>query len=160
MNYGARVVLDINGKGDDEHDQLHATSLNLDTSKVGDETWENFGPQYKSPVLELHLRTQLSDGLYPIGNVETVTGDLSKVVIECQNMDISKLKLYHRNGRLYLQVGEVGLITTAVTTPEQSFAQFPFHVYSLSGQSIKRTSSLQRLPKGIYIFDNKRVVMK
>jgi autotransporter-associated beta strand protein len=160
LNYGARVVLDINGKGDDEHDQLHATSLNLDTDKVGDDIWENFGPQYKSPILELHLRSPLSDGLYPIGNVETVTGDLSKVVIECQNMDVSKLKLYHRNGRLYLQVGEVGLITTAVTTPEPSVVQFPFHVYSLSGQSIKRATSLQCLPKGIYIIDNKRVVMK
>lgn len=160
LNYGARVVLDINGQEDDEHDQLHATSLNLDTDKVGDVTWENFGPQYKSPVFEIHLRTLLSDGLYPIGNVETVTGDLSKVVIECQNMDVSKLKLYHRNGRLYLQVGEVGLITTAINTPESSVVQFPFHVYSLSGQCVKRTSSLQRLPKGIYVFDNKRVVMK
>ena len=144
----------------DEHDLLHVTSLNFDTDKVGDETWENLGPQYKSPVFELHLRTPLSDGLYPIGNVETVTGDLSKVVIECQNMDVSKLKLYHRNGRLYLQVGEVGLITTAITAPESPATQFPFHVYSLSGQSIKRATSLQCLPKGIYIVDNKRVVMK
>ena len=40
------MVLDINGNGDDELDHLHATSLNLDTDKVGDETWENFGPQY------------------------------------------------------------------------------------------------------------------
>ena len=160
MQYGARVVLDINGKGNDEHDQLHATILNLDTDKVGNESWENFGPKYKSPVFELRFRSPLSDGLYPIGNVETVTGDLSKIVIECRNMDVNKLKLIHRSGRLYLQVGELA-VTTAVSNPKETIASRLLScIYSSTGQIIGHGNSLMaNLPKGIYIHNGKKVVV-
>ncbi len=104
LQYGSRVVLDINGKSDGEHDQLNATSLTVDVSKQGVDEWENFGPEHIVPVVELHLGSVLADGLYPIGQVESVSGNLSKVELVCAEMDVSKLQLVHQDGTLYLSV--------------------------------------------------------
>ncbi|MBQ6208580.1 MAG: autotransporter-associated beta strand repeat-containing protein [Prevotella sp.] len=104
MGYGSRVVLDINGSGEGEHDWLNLTTLTLDTDKVGDETWENYGPDYLAPVFQLRIGATLANGLYPIGTCETVNGDLSKVVLEVSGMDMSNLSLVQQDGMLYLQV--------------------------------------------------------
>ena len=104
MNYGSRVVLDINGSGDEEHDWLNLTTLTLDTDKVGDETWENYGPDYLAPIFQLRIGGTLANGLYPIGTCETVNGDLSKVVLEVSGMGLSNLSLVQQDGMLYLQV--------------------------------------------------------
>ena len=104
MDYGSRVVLDVNGSGETEHDWLNATTLTLDTDKVGDETWENYGPDYLAPVFQLRIGGSLSNGLYPLGTVGTLNGDLSKVVMECSGMSQEYLSLVHQGGILYLQV--------------------------------------------------------
>ncbi|MBR5060873.1 MAG: hypothetical protein IKX24_01880 [Prevotella sp.] len=104
MGYGSRVVLDVNGGGETEHDWLNATTLTLDTDKVGDETWENYGPDYLAPIFQLRIGGSLSNGLYPLGTVETLNGDLSKVVMECSGMSQEYLSLVHQDGKLYLQV--------------------------------------------------------
>ncbi len=103
LNYGARVVLDVNGNGNNEHDWLNASSLTVDDSKADVDAWVNYGPEYIVPVIELHLSQVLGDGLYPLGNIPTVNGDLSKVVLEC-SQSTGNVSLVHQNGVLYLQV--------------------------------------------------------
>ena len=113
LNYGARVVLDVNGIGDAEHDWLNATTLNIDDSKVGVGAWENYGPEYIVPVLKLNMSSTLGNGRYPIGNVTTVNGDLSRVKIECAAINASNLRLIHEDGILYLQVSDVATANEA-----------------------------------------------
>ena len=113
LNYGACVVLDVNGTGDAEHDWLNATTLNIDDSKVGVDVWENYGPENIVPVFKLNMTGVLDNGRYPIGNVTTVNGDLSKVKIECDAIDARYLSLIHEGGILYLQVSDVATATEA-----------------------------------------------
>ena len=104
LKYGARVVLDVKGQSNADHDWLNATTLNIDDSKVGIDAWENYGPEYIVPVFELRMQSALEPGRYPIGNVTTVNGDLSKVKLECNQMDASYLSLIVLDSVLYLQV--------------------------------------------------------
>jgi autotransporter-associated beta strand protein len=113
LNYGARVVLDVNGMEDADHDWLNATTLNIDDSKVGIDAWENYGPEDIVPVFKLNMASPLGNGRYPIGNVATVNGDLSKVKIECDAIDARYLSLIHEGGILYLQVSDVATATEA-----------------------------------------------
>ena len=113
LNYGALVVLDVNGSGDAEHDWLNASTLKIDDSKVGIDAWENYGPKYIVPVFKLNMASPLGNGRYPIGNVTTVNGDLSKVKIECNAIDARYLSLFHEGGILYLQVSDVATATEA-----------------------------------------------
>ncbi|MBR6936499.1 MAG: hypothetical protein IKH63_02835 [Prevotella sp.] len=104
LNYGSRIVLDINGSKDGEHDVLNLNSLTIDDSKVGVDAWENFGPQYIAPILQLRMNSSLDNGIYPIGTCKTVTGDLSKVIIESSGMNVSYLSLVQQNNMLCLKV--------------------------------------------------------
>lgn len=113
LNYGACVVLDVNGNADAEHDWLNAATLNVDDSKVGVEAWENYGPEYIVPVIKLSMATTLGDGLYPIGHVNTVSGDLSVMKLECDAIPADKLSLVHEDGILYLQVSDVATASEA-----------------------------------------------
>ncbi len=103
LNYGARVVLDVNGSDEGSHDQLNATTLRIDDSKVGNAAWTNYGPAYIVPVIQLTLANTLGDGLYPLGNVGSIVGDLSKVRLECSR-NTGNVSLVHQNGVLYLRV--------------------------------------------------------
>lgn len=104
MNYGSRVVLDVNGSGETEQDRLNVTTLTLDTDKIGNEAWENYGPRYIAPVFQIRIGSSLSNGLHPLGNIGTIHGDLTKVVTEYSGMDSKYLSLVHQDGVLYLKV--------------------------------------------------------
>ena len=99
LNYGARVVLDINSTDDTNNDKLNLTTLN-----VGTKEWEN-GPQYSAPVFEINATSTLTDGRYPIGTLTEVTGKLQDVVIEGDNVPEGAF-LKAVNGMLYLVIGE------------------------------------------------------
>ena len=103
LNYGARVVLDVNGSEASEHDWLNAASLTVDDSKASAANWVNYGPAHIVPVVELRLGNVLGDGLYPLGHIASVNGDLSKVKLECSR-NTGKVALVHQDGTLYLQV--------------------------------------------------------
>ena len=113
LEYGACVVLDIMGKGENEHDWLNATTLNIDDTKVGIDAWENYGPEDIVPVFKLNMTTTLDNERYPIGNVTTVNGDLSRVKIYCNAINPSYLSLIHEEGILYLQVSDVATTNDA-----------------------------------------------
>ena len=112
LNYGARVVLDVNSTSDaTKNDQLTIGTLVINTK-----SWEN-GPQYSSPVLQINAKKNLAGGRYPLGTVNTVTGDLSKWVIECSKAPAdSYLEL--DGTTLYLVTGEAPMLeepTIAIT---------------------------------------------
>ncbi|MBO4851619.1 MAG: hypothetical protein J5529_12085 [Prevotella sp.] len=114
LGYGARVVIDYNGTDDNQHDWLNATTLNLDVAKAGVEVWQNYGPQYIVPVIQLRFKNTLPNGIYPIGNVGNVIGDISKVKIESTGIAESSITLVHQDGKLCLEVG--GLPTANAPT--------------------------------------------
>ena len=113
LEYGARVVLDVNGNGENEHDWLDATTLNVDVSKAGVDTWENYGPEDIVPVFQLNMTSTLGEGRYPIGHVSDVFGDLSLVKVVCDAIPSDKLSLVHDDGILYLQVSSVAIAVEA-----------------------------------------------
>jgi len=104
LNYGAVVVLDMNGSGSDQHDKLNATRLIVDTSRSGLSNWENWGPTYIVPVFRMNMTSTLSSGLYEIGDVGEVEGNLTAVKVESNTMASSRLHLIHQDGKLYLGV--------------------------------------------------------
>ena len=112
LNYGARVVLDVTSTNDaTQNDQLTIGTLVINTK-----SWEN-GPQYSAPVLQINAKKNLAGGRYPLGTVNTVTGDLSKWVIECSKAPAdSYLEL--DGTTLYLVTGEAQMLeepTIAIT---------------------------------------------
>ncbi|MCR5131334.1 MAG: hypothetical protein K6C10_07745 [Prevotella sp.] len=107
LGYGAMVMLDINST--DDHDCLNATTLVVDDAKVGDDAWENYGPEYIAPVVHLNFGQTPENGVYPIGNVENVAGDLSKVVVEANGLTAS-MTLQHEDGILYVEIADVSVI--------------------------------------------------
>ncbi|MBR5037387.1 MAG: autotransporter-associated beta strand repeat-containing protein [Prevotella sp.] len=113
LEYGARVVLDVNGNGENQHDWLNATTLNIDDSKTGIDVWKNYGPKYIVPVFKLDMSSPLGNGRYPIGNVTTVNGDLSKVKIECDAVDARYLSLIQEGGVLYLKISDEAIANEA-----------------------------------------------
>ena len=112
LNYGARVVLDVNSTNDaTKNDQLTIGTLVINTK-----SWEN-GPQYSAPVLQINAKKNLAGGRYPLGTVNTVTGDLSNWVIECSKAPAdSYLEL--DGTTLYFVTGEAQMLkepTLAIT---------------------------------------------
>ena len=112
LNYGARVVLDVNSMNDaTQNDQLTIGTLVINTK-----SWEN-GPQYSAPILQINATKNLTGGRYPLGTVNSVTGDLSKWVIECSKAPAdSYLEL--DGTTLYFVTGEAQMLkepTLAIT---------------------------------------------
>ena len=68
------------------------------------------------PVIVLNIGGSLGNGLYPLGNISRVNGDLSKVKMECYGMDAKYLSLVHQDGKLCMKVS--GLPTLEPATIE------------------------------------------
>ena len=114
LNYGARVVFDLNGMDENENDRLV-----LSTLTVGSKDWHN-GPAYAAPVFQFYTTTSLADGLYPVATVSAVEGNLDRVYIEGitpQNAG-SAYFLRFIDGVLYLVVGG----QQQLTAPSIAFA--------------------------------------
>ena len=100
LNYGARVVFDLNSTDTSQNDQLNLSTLTIDTRD-----WDN-GPQYNAPVFQFNCRTSLADGVYPIGTLQSYGGDLSRVIIEgVTSSNGSSYFLAQKDGKLCLVVG-------------------------------------------------------
>ena len=65
LGFGARVVLDLNGKNVGDNDQIHVTNLTLETKT--DQVWVNYGPKDLKPVFQFNTTEVLPGGRYPIG---------------------------------------------------------------------------------------------
>ena len=100
LNYGSRVVLDINSLDSSQNDKLNMNSLT-----IGTKNW-NYGPQYQSPVFYINASTTLGDGMYPIGTIGNEPSNLDKVVIESNGNVPSNAYLTVSSGILYLVIGD------------------------------------------------------
>jgi autotransporter-associated beta strand protein len=112
MNFGARMVLDINSN-DLTADQVNANNLVINTKT--DDVWKNYGPEYLEPVMEFQLTGSAIDATYDLGEVSTITGSLSDITIE----GVENATLKHENGHLFLVVG-TGISTACA---EATFSQ-------------------------------------
>ena len=117
LGYGSRVVMDVNGNGDNEHDWLNATTLVLDTDKASNSKWQAYGPELLVPVIELHIGQALEPGLYPLGNVQTISGDLSRVIIDSNDIMLVTCSLVHVDGKLCLKVSDDPEVTEVNIEP-------------------------------------------
>lgn len=100
LNFGAKVVFDIYGS------DITSDSIKCNVINIEKKTWKA-GPAYSSPVFQFvpHLAeeaTAITDGKYLIGEVGTVNGSLSDIVIEGMNNQKTSLTL--EDGKLYLNV--------------------------------------------------------
>ncbi len=116
MGFGSRLQLDVNSNGTNA-DQVSVSLLTIET-KTGS-AWENFGPDYLQPVIEIvtHLangETSLPEGDYVLGTISSVDGDLSDIKIE--GLSGQKKELTIENGKLILSVKGIRDATTIYWT--------------------------------------------
>ena len=115
LGFGSRLVLDYDGTS---FDQLNADQLTIETK-----SWE-FGPKYKTPVVQINISTPLEEGTYQLGAVGDVSGNISDLLIEGLGNDV-KATLSLDAGKLNLVVEEMREATTVVWngTASDSFWQ-------------------------------------
>ena len=104
LKYGSRVKIDVNS--DFSADQLNLNKLIVER-KSGD-NWTSYGPRYLAPVFEFNVHGSLSEGLYYLGTLAQVQGNLSDIVVE--GLGGYQFTLANKQGGLWLKIGsgEVG----------------------------------------------------
>ncbi len=120
LGFGSHLELDVNGS-DLSADQINASVLTIET-KTGS-AWENFGPEYLTPVIDVVVHadsgeTTLDDGQYVLGTVGTVDGDLGDIKIV--GLAGQKTSLAIEDGKLVLVVAGVRDPSTVYWTGEES----------------------------------------
>ena len=116
MGFGSRVILDLYG----DSDQLSADQIKTKVLGIETKNWQ-YGPQYMVPVMEIayHGTDQMVSGRYPIGEVEKVEGDLSKIRIEGVGSTM-KASLLLEEGKLYMKIENMRSASAIVWTGSQS----------------------------------------
>ncbi len=120
LGFGSRVQLDLYGS-DLSCDQLNIGTLTIET-KTGS-AWEDFGPEYLTPVVEVVAHPadgsdNLTEGEYVLGDIGTVSGDLSDIRIE--GLSGLKKSLSVKDGKLVLIVEGVRDPATVYWTGSES----------------------------------------
>ncbi|MDO4995071.1 MAG: hypothetical protein Q4E32_08740 [Bacteroidales bacterium] len=106
LNYGSRVVLDINSTDASLNDQLNINALT-----IGTKNWQ-YGPQYQQPVFYINTTRTLLEGRYPIGTIGNSPANLSDILIESNGNVTSSAYLEVSSGILYLVIPEGAVPTT------------------------------------------------
>ena len=100
LHEGARIVMQLDA-ANAQYDQVNITTLNIRT-RCGD-AWENYGPQYLKPVIEIQTASTLADGYYTLGTLGAIgTGSISDITLEGAGNDS---ELLAENGKLILKKG-------------------------------------------------------
>ena len=113
LGFGSRVKFDI-------YPDLSADHFVSKVLTVEKKNW-NYGPQYLTPVFEFqkHVEGDAPEGKYLVGEVQTLTGDLTDVRIEgLGNKQKSKLSL--EDGKLYLVVSNMRYASDVLWTGIES----------------------------------------
>lgn len=93
LGFGSRIVFDIE---DNENDMINAKSMIIEQK-----TWtKGGGPAYKAPIFRIQGNPVA--GKYRLGNIDTITGDVTDVVIE--GLTNKKATLNFENGILNLTI--------------------------------------------------------
>ena len=72
MHEGSRIVFQIN-PANSQSDQVNIGTLNLRT-RSGD-AWENYGPEYLKPVIEIDAKSAIAGGKYTLGTLTELNVD-------------------------------------------------------------------------------------
>ena len=132
LGFGARIVVDgSNGL----FDKVNANSLTIE-AKTGD-VWKDFGPRYKTPVLQINYTGTLDAGTYELGSIGTVTGDVADLLIEGLGND-AKASLKHEDGKLLLVIEKMrvaGLVTWNGSTDNNIWQQAVSENFLYDGQT-------------------------
>ncbi len=121
LGFGSRIVLDLYSDG------LQADRISAKTLKIEKKTgtiWENYGPQYLRPVIEVNEHfadgaTTLAEGNYIIGHVEELEGSLADIKVE----GITDLKFglsLDEENNIILNIGSIRGATETVWTGQAS----------------------------------------
>ena len=93
LGFGSRIVFDMN---DGENDKINVTTLVVEKKQ-----WpKGGGPSYDTPVF--CIQGNPAAGKYQLGEVVTLTGNVSDIVIE--GLNGKKATLSHEGGKLYLTI--------------------------------------------------------
>ena len=132
LGFGARIVVDgSNG----QFDKVNANSLTIEAKT--DDVWKNFGPCYKTPVLQINYTGTLDAGTYELGSIGTVTGDVADLLIEGLGND-AKASLKHEDGKLLLVIEKMrvaGLVTWNGSTDNNIWQQAISENFLYDGQT-------------------------
>ena len=114
MDFGSRLVLNMNNNA-----LLNAGKLILQ-SKVGESVWENYGPEYLSPVIQITLSERLEPGRYVLAHFDELEGSLDNVVLETEgiNEKYAVLGYDNNNNEIYVDISaydDVNEPTIAIT---------------------------------------------
>ena len=124
LGFGSRVVFDLDCS-DITADQVNARLLTIETKK-----W-TYGPKYLMPVFEFVLQGaadgDVAEGRYLLGEVGTISGNLSDIKIEGVGTK-KKAELVFEDGKLYLQVAGVRSATSVIWNGNSS------NVWELAGE--------------------------
>ena len=98
LGFGSRIVIDIDNG---QTDKIVATSLDIEAKTSA--AWRDFGPMYKSPVLQFNALSAVEAGTYEIGTIGEISGNVSDLLIEGFGTNV-KTSLRHAEGKLLLVV--------------------------------------------------------
>ena len=93
MGFGSRIILDMQGGQNDR--------IDIGTLKIEKKTWK-YGPKYLTPVIEF-AGTDIAEGRYLLGTVETLSGSLADIIIEGIPTNL-KPTLMLEDGKLWLDI--------------------------------------------------------
>ncbi len=97
LGFGSRLQIDLSN-------DLKADQINTKLLKIETKSW-NYGPKYLTPVIEFVIK-DLTTGIYDLGEVATLTGSLSDIVIEGVSTS-KKAALSYTNNHLYLTIADI-----------------------------------------------------
>ena len=107
MHEGSRMVFQID-PANSQSDQVNIGTLNLRTRSG--EAWENYGPEYLKPVIEIDAKSDLVGGKYTLGTLTSLNVDGSPVS-ESNETPIGSIELEGAGeGKLYFYQGELVLL--------------------------------------------------
>lgn len=120
LGFGSRLVIDgSNG----QFDQVNATNLKIEAKT--DPAWVNYGPRYKTPVIQIQYDGVIEAGTYQIGTVGAVDGNVSDLLVEGLGDNV-KTSLALQDGKLQLVVEnmrDAGLVAWNGTTDNSTWLQ-------------------------------------
>jgi len=145
LNFGSRVEFDIFSTGT-QADVVKATTLTINTVD-----WKN-GPTYSTPIFNFvpHLaygESTIAAGKYLIGEIGTVTGNISDIVIE--GLSGMKTELSLEDGKLYLSISNYD-------SSEKTWAGSVDGTWDIDGTAnfAKDSESINFVPGDVVTFDD------
>ena len=112
LGFGSRVVFDLM---ETVADQLNVNKV----MTIEKKNWK-YGPQYLTPVFEFTSHTaEIPEGRFLLGNVASISGDLSNIRIEGLGTQ-HKTALIYEGGKLYLEISGVRDAGTVYWTGSES----------------------------------------